>query len=383
MHTLNANKTLHIVSFDIPYPPNYGGVIDIYFKIKALQEIGVKVILHTFLYGGKTASTELEKLCHKVYYYDRRRFSNPFAGELPYIVATRDDNRLLKNLEKDNFPILFEGLHTTYFLPHRALKNRFRIVRTHNVEHLYYRALEEAETGFFKKYFFRVESERLLQYEPVLENAGLIAAISPQETAHYSALFTHTTYLPAFHSNDKVLSQPGRGKFILYHGNLGVAENNKAALYLVHEVFSKLDMPCVIAGTNPSRQLVQAVKGNPYISLIDKISSEEILQLVQDAHINVLVTFQSTGIKLKLLNSLYRGRFCIVNPEMVDNTGLEKFCIKGVHAGAMVEQIKKYWKEDFTDELVQCRKAILESEFSNLENARKLADFITDPVTVQ
>ncbi|NBR32127.1 MAG: DUF1176 domain-containing protein, partial [Sphingomonadaceae bacterium] len=46
-----------------------------------------------------------------------------------------------------------------------------------------------------------------------------------------------------------------KGRFVLYHGNLGVGENNKAALFLVHEVFPMLSVPCVIAGNHPSRQL--------------------------------------------------------------------------------------------------------------------------------
>ena len=35
------NKYLNIVSLNVPYPPNYGGVIDIYYKIKALKAVGV------------------------------------------------------------------------------------------------------------------------------------------------------------------------------------------------------------------------------------------------------------------------------------------------------------------------------------------------------
>ena len=48
---------------------------------------------------------------------------------------------------------------------------------------------------------------------------------------------------------------------------------------------------------------------------------------MENAHINLLFTFQSTGIKLKLLNSLYRGRFVLVNHKMVNNTGLERLCV--------------------------------------------------------
>ena len=35
----------------MPYPPNYGGVIDVFYKIKSLHAIGIKIILHCFKYG--------------------------------------------------------------------------------------------------------------------------------------------------------------------------------------------------------------------------------------------------------------------------------------------------------------------------------------------
>ena len=41
-------KELHVVAFDVPYPANYGGVIDIFYKVQALSEAGVKVHLHCY-----------------------------------------------------------------------------------------------------------------------------------------------------------------------------------------------------------------------------------------------------------------------------------------------------------------------------------------------
>ena len=46
------DKHLHIISFDIPYPPNYGGVIDVYYKIRTLHKLGIKIHLHCFEYPG-------------------------------------------------------------------------------------------------------------------------------------------------------------------------------------------------------------------------------------------------------------------------------------------------------------------------------------------
>lgn len=40
------DKHLNIVAFDNPYPPTYGGVIDVYYKLKSLAETGLKIHLH-------------------------------------------------------------------------------------------------------------------------------------------------------------------------------------------------------------------------------------------------------------------------------------------------------------------------------------------------
>ncbi|MDX5319466.1 MAG: glycosyltransferase, partial [Bacteroidota bacterium] len=375
------SEHIHLIAFDIPYPANYGGVIDIFFKLKALHLIGVKVTLHCYQYG-REQSEELEKYASKVFYYKRRTFKNPFYSKLPYIVASRNTTELLENLLSDDRPILFEGLHCCYYLNHPALKNRLKIVRTHNVEHDYYSKLEEVENNFFKKYFFRIESERLKRFESQLKHANLIAAISPADYAHFAKKFPQSFYLPAFHPNEHLSSKEGKGDYAFYHGNLSVGENDQAARFLVNEVFNDLDIPLIIAGSNPSRELVKSLEDKPHIQLLNHLNSEEMLRYIQEAQINVLPTFQSTGIKLKLINSLYLGRHCLVNAMMVNETGLESFCIIANTASQFKKELKKYMNEGFTEEDIASRALYLETRFSNIENARKLMAAIHEAKTL-
>ena len=124
----------------MPYPPNYGGVIDVYYKIKSLHQLGCEIILHCFDYG-RGQQSELEKYCKQIFYYPRHKSIFKFLNSLPYIVSTRNDSELLKNLKQNNYPILFEGLHSCFFLNHNDLQDRFKVVRTHNIEHDYYLSL--------------------------------------------------------------------------------------------------------------------------------------------------------------------------------------------------------------------------------------------------
>ncbi len=186
---MSSKKRLHIVSFDNPFPPNYGGVIDVFYKLKALHDQGIEIVLHAFEYGRKP-TTQLNKFCKKVYYYQRRNFVNPFVGSLPYIVNTRNSPELLDNLLKDDAPVLFEGLHTCFFLDHPLLAKRTKFVRMHNIEHEYYEKLESVERNFFKKYFFTKEATRLREFEKILSHAqGILAHIIARTHCVFQGIF--------------------------------------------------------------------------------------------------------------------------------------------------------------------------------------------------
>ncbi len=363
----NPGKDLHIVSFDVPYPANYGGVIDIYYRLSALAEAGVNVHLHCYQYG-RSESAMLNGLCHKVHYYKRKVFKNPIYNTKPYIVASRNSTALIENLTKDDHPILFEGLHSTYYLADPRLKTRFKIVRTHNVEHHYYKHLERVENNMFKKYFFKVEADRLKRYEKILKHADLIAAISPNDHFHFNRKYGKTVLVPPFHVNTQVTTNKGLGKFILYHGNLSVGENNEAALYLLEKVLKDLKLPVVIAGNDPSEELRELAATMPFVKIKHNITSEEINHLIADAQINLLHTRQATGIKLKLINALFMGRHCITNGKMSKDTGLEGLCVHADTPSQFKKAILDCWGKEVETSDIDARETVLRELFNNDTN---------------
>lgn len=370
-------RHIHIVSFDVPYPPSYGGVIDVYYKALALHNLGVKIILHCFEYKGRPAARELEDICEKVYYYPRKVSKGYLFSPKPYIVVTRTSETLMANLLKDNHPILFEGLHCTYYLDDKRLKKRFKIVRTHNIEHDYYENLAKVEKNMFKRIYFFSEAGKLRDFEKVLKHADLIAAISPNDAANLAKRYKHVHNVTAFHPNNNLTAEQGKGNFALYHGSLDVSENNEAALFLVEKVFNNTKVPLVIAGNKPSKELREAVATHSNVKLAsENITTEEIHHLIRTAHINVLPTFQATGIKLKLLAALFNGRFCVANTPMVENTGLEQLCTVADNAADMRKAIEQLMKKEYNGVDTAMREEKLLHAFSNQENAKKLIGLI-------
>jgi hypothetical protein len=362
----------------VPFPANYGGVIDVFHKIRWLHEVGVKVHLHCFHYGREEAK-KLEQYCESVHYYPRRSFLSNFS-ELPYIVNSRRHPALLPRLLQDEYPILFEGLHCCYLMNHELLKTRIKIFRESNIEHEYYEALNRNEQKFWKKFYFKFESYRLKKFETMLVDANNIVTVSEKDADYFTQKFplNKITNIPSFHENDWVTSELGNGDFILFHGNLSVAENSEAAKFLIEKVATKSNYEFVVAGLNPSSELKdciqKAVKKN--VTLVENPSDETMSKLMHSAHIHFLFTHQTTGLKLKLLNALYKGRFILVNEKMLHGVDTGNECTTANDESSFIQKIDELMNKNFTIEHLEQRVAFVKSRFNNEQNCEKLLSLI-------
>jgi hypothetical protein len=93
---------------------------------------------------------------------------------------------------------------------------------------------------------------------------------------------------------------------------------------------------------------------------------------VRKAHIHILPSFNNTGIKLKMLHALYRGRHCVVNPQGVEGSGLEAVCHIGTNANALASIILQLYHQPFGEEEITLRKKILGEMFDNESHARNI-----------
>jgi hypothetical protein len=99
--------------------------------------------------------------------------------------------------------------------------------------------------------------------------------------------------------------------------------------------------------------------------------------LIANAQIHVLYTLQPTGLKLKLLNVLFKGRFVICNAHMLSGTGIsnDSTIALAENADAFVKQIQSVATKNFTsDLLLERQKQIL--NFDNQNNVQKLIDLV-------
>jgi len=289
----------------------------------------------------------------------------------PYIVVTRAANSMPKNLLDDSFPVLFEGLHTTGVLLQAIRARKTTLVRAHNIEHEYYRGLARSARDPYHKLFFRSESVKLKRYEKIMKHADHILAIAKHETQYFNDHYGKANFIPAFHRFEEVKSLSGLGTYILYHGNLGVVENSEMFLKLARERLAGLPYQVIVAGKNPSPRFRKKLARFKNIQLYADPTDEKLDQLIAEAQINLLFTAQATGIKLKLLHSLFVGRHCLVNPEMVEGSGLEKLCTIATSERELELQLHGLMIQVFDEAQIRNRKKALK-EFSNRASAEKI-----------
>mgnify|MGYP001286646943 FL=1 len=344
-----------------------------------MHDQGVEIYLHAFEYGSRKPNAVLEQYCKKVYYYPRNRSIKDFFNIKPFIVKTRDNKKLLRNLLDNKAPILFEGIHTTFYLPHPALDDRIKIIRTHNIEQDYYRLLAKSESNKLKKIYFYTEALKLKNYEKIIiSKANAVAAITTGDQKIVKKWNKNTECISSFHPFNKVMSLEGRGSYALFHGNLNVIENKIAAKFLSDKVFNDLNIPLIIAGKcSDEIKFKKKLEKNPNITLLTNLSDEKIKKLIQNAQLNVLYTTQPTGLKLKLIHAIFLGRYIIANNLMVQNNELGPICEIANDEKEIKTKVLDLFNKPFTNEEILKRENLLiEFGYMNDQNIQRLLQII-------
>lgn len=357
-------KEIQIVAFDNPNPPDYGGAVEVFYKIKAFSDLGIKIVLHLFVYGNRTDYHDLNSFCDSIYFYKRKLSPRFLLSKKPFIVVSREHSELLKNLRKNPAPVLFEGIHSCAFLHRSELKNHFKIVRMHNIEHEYYSGLAKSSENQFKKQFFKSESRKLKTYENQLNHADLILGITEKDTLHFKK-YAKSLWIPPF---GKPFSKVRKTeKYVLFHGNLSVSENYNAARYLTENVFGKLNSKVIVAGKSPHHSLIAAIEKTGRVELISNPDSKTMENLIEKAHCHVFYTDQNTGVKLKLIHALQTVGHVVLNSEMLFDLNYKNEVELADSPEEMIQTIAACMKTDS----VKPRKELV-ALFDNSKNAQHI-----------
>ncbi|GEO08569.1 hypothetical protein SAE01_10650 [Segetibacter aerophilus] len=226
------------------------------------------------------------------------------------------------------------------------------------------------------------ESYLLKRYEKKIVNKATFLTVTERDADLFKKLgCKNATFVPLFLPDWKLDNRDGKGSFCLYHGDLSVAENEQAAIWLLEKVFNDLAIPFVVAGKNPPQNLIKLAHSKNSTCLIANPGEQEMQDLITKAHINIIPSYNSTGIKLKLLNALYNGRHCLVNEATIEGTGLEAACNIASTEQEFKNAITELYDNPFPTEEIQTRKQLLENVFNSRSNAIKIVEAVWGKMT--
>ncbi len=359
-----VSKEIQIVAFNNPYPPDFGGAIDIYYKVKALSALGVKVYLHIY-YDDRKDISVLDALCEKIYLYKKNTSYFKHFSLIPYAINSRFSKTIINNLEAIDAPIIFESIRTTSVLLNYKFKQKVA-VRCHNIEHEYSWGLFKSEQKWFKKIAFLLEGFKLKRFESVLNNADVLFPISFHEYSYFFEKFKpKTIYLPVFQKDNVISSQPGKGKYALYHGDLSISDNIRSALFII-SIFKDLKCPLIIASSIKAAKVINEMKRYNNISFHFITDEYQLKTLISEAHINTLYSFQRSGTKLKVFNALFNGRHCVLNKNMIDDLDVLKICNVAENKLEYKKSVEELFRIEF--EVTQERLNVLH-KYNSKQNA--------------
>ena len=367
-------KPIHIISFDNPFPPVYGGAIDVFYKIKALYGLGFRIYLHCFVDQLATDNATLGQYVEKVFFYERKKKGIKLFSKAPFSVASRYNELLVKHISDIDAPILFEGLQSTYLLSKHEFGDRKIFLRLMNLESNYFEGLYRSEKDLFKKALFRIEAFKYERYQKIIAKFNAVFTLSVYETEYVAKHFGNAHYIPVFHGNEKVATLSGFGKYALYHGDLRMADNKRAALFLI-DVFKKIpDYNLVIASNHGKKIIRKEIKNVPNVSYIDIKNQQHLDELLSESHMSVMLSFQQSGTKLKSVNALYKSRFCIINKNMVDDEKIRSLCTLAETESEFIAAINKLKTLPYED--YERRKKVLDEVLDDHANAQSISRII-------
>ena len=364
---------LHIVTFSVPYPPHYGGVIDVWNRVKALSQAGMQISLHCFVYDAYHPMPEIQRWVKTVKYYSRVTRPVSFILGQPYIVTSRMNSELLKSFLEDNHPVLFEGLQSTGFVP--AMKERKIFLRAHNVEHQYYAHLAQQVKGL-KSLIYERESTCLKGYESdTVKKFDKVFAISPADASWFLQQGADTTYLPPFHGLKEVNIALGRGHYVLYQGDLSLETNQQAVQELVKMLPPSLNIPLHVAGRSGSSLFETKLASFPNLVREPDVSEERMIELIRHAHVTIIHSMHDSGMKLKIFPPLYHGRFIMANEAVKTNTSLDTL-MDFYDKRDFRDVIHRLWKQEFMQDDLTRRKEVLLNQPDDRQKAEEIIRYL-------
>jgi glycosyltransferase involved in cell wall biosynthesis len=314
-----------LIAYEFPYPPNHGGKVDIWNRIRAFKECGYKVFLITW-YGiirGETLSTKsisvVKSSVNGLMMLPIRRDITRLISlcSYPSLVAARIVKaKMLKEILKqvrvfEPDCVLVDGLYAGELgLKLSMLLNIPSGVRLHNLEFEYMLGQYALSRSWKDKIAIRLALLHLKSFEDlVIQNADIYFDISVEDLDRRLRMgYSHGYWLPPVIPKKRFSVDTAYKKEydICFLGNLNAPNNVDGVLWFVNEV-----LPLILQEVPEVKVLIMGSKPSEEIRALSKIENINVLanpdepeNYIKKSNILINPVRFSSGVNLKSIEML-------------------------------------------------------------------------------
>ena len=379
-------RTLNIVSGNLPCPNTLGDGQQTYWLLEALSAAGIEIHLYTFTESDSTTDAnsdtkigaELSKMCSSVKTYPINQGHRNFSISAPHATGKFLNQQIIQDLSSDQHPILIEGMGPCGLALSSALEHRKIWVRLLTFAPRYFRYLQERSNAPLKKLFYQREailSNKILK-QINQRVSWIVTSVADKQNLDNLFLGGDIEILAPFTPlNRAITSKTGLGNYCLFQGNLSDAATHKTASWLLTHVFHNLKVPFVITGNNPSPLLVVLAHKQPHTCIVGNPSGTERQDMIEKAQIIIQPSFIKQGTDEALLEGIKKGRHCLTNTKTTSST-LGACYHQGSSANAFQEIIIQLYHHPFSEQEIETRKQLIAAEKTNDILAKECATII-------
>lgn len=311
-----------VLSPEAVYPPNTGGRIGIFSKIKCLKQLHNHVEVICIVDSDVEAQiqeSELLKMdivCHSINRNKKKYFNLIKALFIPYIVASRTYNsikrlcgQVIKDVKIDY--ILVESPPMLKNIDSKIFDNTKIILCQHNIEYVTMRSNGRTQKNFFKRMIYLFESVRLEAFEKLLyhkKNLSVVTFVSDEDKKFFDDNLNYnkipTLLLPVGAESHEAVDSESNANNVVIVGKMSYAPNIEGILWFCNKVWNQVkksvpDAQLYIVGKDPDKSLLNLASDDIIVTgTVDSVD-----KYYKMSSVAVIPLFSGGGVKTKLIEA--------------------------------------------------------------------------------
>ncbi len=329
--------------------------------------------MHLFIERNNLSNT-LQLECETIHYYKQKKGHLGFCFDMPYSVSTRSDEALVERLNQNDFPIIFHGIESTYFLSKGYFHNRKIVVRLQTWKHQKYKKLFHTYPIGLHKIRYKLKELRYAKFEYELCRKYICAIIPSVNEDTIKSCSYDLAYetLPHFIGMTTPMGIEGNGNYCLFHGDFSNKSTELTAQWLLKEVFNEVEIPFVVVAKNPTVEIENLAHEKMHTCIVSNPSDKELIELIKKAHIHILPINELSEENNELILSSQLGRHILINRAHPASKGLQSICHIARTTKEFKQKITALFDLPFTNTDIEKRERVTREEFDDKAYAGKL-----------